>query len=338
MTNLEQFLQEEPPPRADPDGDRLGQDDRRHHGHLPAHQVRRRAPRALPGGPQQPRRAGREGVPGLPRPRQPPALHRAVQRPAPLLEHHHGLEPRRHLDDPAGLLDAQGRARARPHAGRRLAVRDRRRRPEGAAAGGLQRRLPARVLRRGGDRRGAPLDLHPVAAGGGVLRRLPRRPHGHAEQADARLLQQEPRHGVRPRARRGRRRQRGLRGLQHPHEDHRAGRHGRSAPRHDARLPRPPDPRAALGVARRGPLLRPERAGPPRRGEGPDPHHHPHVPRPAAGGHLPRPQGGPEDADLRQGRQPRRGHRRDRARRVRSRQRLLPEDHLQGHRPRTRAT
>ena len=38
----------------------------------------------------------------------------------------------------------------------------------------------------------------------------------------------------------------------------------------------------------------------------------------------------PEDADLRQGRQPRRGHRRDRPRGVRQGQRVLPEDHLQG--------
>jgi type I restriction enzyme, R subunit len=61
-----------------------------------------------------------------------------------------------------------------------LAVRDERRRDQGAAPGRLQRRLPARVLRRGGDRRGAPLDLHPVAAGRRVLRRLPRRPHRDA--------------------------------------------------------------------------------------------------------------------------------------------------------------
>ena len=43
---------------------------------------------------------------------------------------------------------------------------------------------------------------------------------------------------------------------------------------------------------------------------------------------LPRPHRGAQDADLRQGRQPRRGHRRDRARGVRQGQRVLPEDHL----------
>ena len=75
-----------------------------------------------------------------------------------------------------------------------------------------------------------------------------------------------------------------------------------------------------------------ERARPPRRGQGPDPHHHPDLPGQACPRDLPRPQGGPEDADLRQGRQPRRGHRRDRPRGVRPGQRVLPEDHLQDHR------
>ena len=44
---------------------------------------------------------------------------------------------------------------------------------------------------------------------------------------------------------------------------------------------------------------------------------------------------GAEDAHLRQGRQPRRGHRRDRARGVRPGQRVLPEDHLQDDRQRS---
>ena len=41
-------------------------------------------------------------------------------------------------------------------------------------------------------------------------------------QADLRLLQPEPGHGIQPRAGRGRRRQRRLRRLPHPHPDHRA--------------------------------------------------------------------------------------------------------------------
>ena len=81
---------------------------------------------------------------------------------------------------------------------------------------------PPRVLRRDRHRRVPPLDLHALAAGPGVLRCLPDRAHATPGQADLRVLQQEPRHGVRPRARGRGWRQRGLRGLQHPHEDHRA--------------------------------------------------------------------------------------------------------------------
>ena len=66
-------------------------------------------------------------------------------------------------------------------------------------------------------RRVPPLHLQPVAAGAGVLRRQPDRPHRHAQQADLRLLQPEPGDGVRPRAGGGRRRQRQLRRLPHPH-------------------------------------------------------------------------------------------------------------------------
>ena len=78
-------------------------------------------------------------------------------------------------------------------------------------------------LRRHLHRRVPPLDLRPVAPGAGVLRRLPDRPDRHARQADLRLLQPEPGHGVRPRAGGGRRRQRRLRRLPHPHRDHRGG-------------------------------------------------------------------------------------------------------------------
>ena len=72
-------------------------------------------------------------------------------------------------------------------------------------------------------------------------------------QADVRLLQPEPRHGVRPRAGGRRRRQRRLRGLPHPHRDHRA-----AARTVEAGLLRRPAATAqtrarALGEARRGP-------------------------------------------------------------------------------------
>ena len=65
-------------------------------------------------------------------------------------------------------------------------------------------------------------------AGAGILRRPPHRPHRHAQQADLRLLQPEPRHGIRPRAGRGRRRQRQLRRLPHPHRITAARLQGRS--------------------------------------------------------------------------------------------------------------
>ncbi len=51
-------------------------------------------------------------------------------------------------------------------------------------------------------RRVPPLDLRALAPGARLLRRLHDRPHRDAEQAGARLLQPEPRDGVRPRARR----------------------------------------------------------------------------------------------------------------------------------------
>ena len=83
-------------------------------------------------------------------------------------------------DHPAPLLDAARRGRARPDAGGGLAVRD------GAAAWSASRcrssttRHPDRDLRRHLHRRVPPLDLQPVAAGAGVLRRLPDRPDRHA--------------------------------------------------------------------------------------------------------------------------------------------------------------
>ncbi len=56
-------------------------------------------------------------------------------------------------------------------------------------------------------------------AGAGILRRLPDRPDRHALQADLRLLQAEPGHGILAAAGGGRRRQRAGRGLSHPHAD-----------------------------------------------------------------------------------------------------------------------
>ena len=73
-----------------------------------------------------------------------------------------------------------------------------------------------------------------------------------AGQADVRLLQPEPRDGVRPRAGRRRRRQRRLRRLPDPHRDHRAGRDGRGRDSSTKFRDRA-DAQDALGEARRGP-------------------------------------------------------------------------------------
>ena len=67
----------------------------------------------------------------------------------------------------------------------------------------------------------------------------------------------------------------------------------------------------ALGAAGRRRGLRRHAARPLGREPRPDPHRDPHLPRQAAGD-LPRPRGGAEDPDLRQDRQPRRRHHPDR--------------------------
>ncbi len=122
-----------------------------------------------------------------------------------------------------------------------------------------------------------------LAAGAGVLRRLPDRPDGDAGQAHLRLLRPEPRDGVRPRAGRGRRRQRGLRGLPDPHADHGAGLHHRGRAGHDGRATATGRRARCAGKppTRTSPTTA-ERPRPRRRRQGPDPAHRPHVPRQAA--------------------------------------------------------
>ena len=154
-------------------------------------------------------------------------------------------------DDPAPLLDAQGRARVhgRGRGGVPVRVHGERLMNEPLPSR-VQPGLSARVLRRDRDRRVPPLDLLALAAGPGVLRRLPDRPHRDPRKADLRVLQQEPGDGVRPRARRRGRRERGLRGLQHPHEDHQEqGSTIEADARDDGRLSGSPDPRASAGRA-----------------------------------------------------------------------------------------
>ena len=85
IQNLEKSLAARQAARADPDGDRLRQDLYRHQLHLPADQVRRRAARAVPGGPRQPRPADQEGVRPVRLALQQLQVRRGVHRPAPQL-------------------------------------------------------------------------------------------------------------------------------------------------------------------------------------------------------------------------------------------------------------
>ena len=87
-----------------------------------------------------------------------------------------------HLHHPAGLFHAQGRGTG-PGAGGGIRLR-RGVGPAIAADGGVQPELPHRGVRLHHHRRVPPLHLRPVAAGAGVLRRLPHRPDRHALQAD----------------------------------------------------------------------------------------------------------------------------------------------------------
>ena len=150
------------------------------------------------------------------------------------------------------------------------------------------------------------------------------RPHRHALEADHRLLQSEPRHGIQPRARRRRRRERRLRRLPHQHRDHRSAaakvEKGFYVDKRDRQTAQSP-----LGTARRRPHLR-------RLTSSIAPSSRPTRSAPSSApfkdklfteifpGRTDRAQ----DAHLRQGRLPRRRHRPDRARSVRQRQRLLP--------------
>src|SRR5581483_10234170 len=231
----------EPAAGADPDGDRRGEDVRGGERRLPAGQVRRRPARALPRRSREPRPADAEGVPGLHRPGREPQVHRALQRPAPVLERGRPGGAGDDHDHSAALLDPEGRGGARTRARRALQLRPHAGR---AGAGRVQPAPSDRDLRRRHRRRVPPLDLRRLAAGARVLRRLRRRPDRHAEQAGLRLLQPEPRHGVHARGGGRRPGERRLRRLPDPHADQRAGLDDRRRPRH--RLPRPADAPAAL--------------------------------------------------------------------------------------------
>ncbi len=130
--------------------------------------------------------------------------------------------PRGSASAPSSACTPCSRARNCRRRRRRL-----RRRPRVAVQETRTHRLqpghPHRNLRHHHHRRMPPLHLQPLGAGAGILRRLPHRPHRHAQQADLRLLPPEPGDGIPPRAGRGRRRQRQLRRLPHPHPITEAG-------------------------------------------------------------------------------------------------------------------
>ena len=142
----------------------------------------------------QPGQADPQGVPGLRGARLGPEVHRALQRAAPDPQPGRPGGERVHRHDPARLLDAarRGRAARGPRRGVRLRAG-----PRPAGRGRLQPGAADRGVRRDHRRRVPPLDLRGVAPGARVLRRLPHRAHRHAGQADVRVLQQEPGHGVR---------------------------------------------------------------------------------------------------------------------------------------------
>ena len=166
-------------------------------------------------------RADAQGVPAVRHARRRPQVHRALQRPAPDQQPHRPGRPRRASRPSSASTRCSG---ARPTSTRSWRkARSSTPRPASSASrrpSTTTRRSRSR-LRRPLHRRVPPLDLRPLAAGPGILRRLPRRPHRHALEADVRLLQPEPRDGVQPRAGRRRRRERRLRRLPHPHPDHR---------------------------------------------------------------------------------------------------------------------
>ena len=76
----------------------------------------------VPGGPGEPRPPDAEGVPGFHDAGRRPQVHRALQRPAPVVERRSTPSPGDDHDDPAPVLDHEGRAGARPGDRRALAL------------------------------------------------------------------------------------------------------------------------------------------------------------------------------------------------------------------------
>ena len=173
IRNLEESLADEPPARADPDGDRLGQDLHRRERRLPARQARRRAPRPVPRRPRQPRPPDAEGVPGLR-----DARTTAASSPSSTTS---STSPRTAIDPVARVMIStiqrlysilRGEAELDPELDEHSAYdvepdRAGRRSP-------TTRRVPIETFDVDHRRRVPPLDLRRLAAGARLLRRLPR--------------------------------------------------------------------------------------------------------------------------------------------------------------------
>ncbi len=159
-----------------------------------------RAARPLPRGPRQPRPPDAEGVPAVRHARRRPQVHRALQRPAPDLEHARPGRARHASRPSSGSTRSCAASRARRGA-RRAAPRYELE-PLRAGRGRLQPRHPDRDLRRRHRRRVPPLDLR--RSGGRCSSTSTPSSIGLTAtpvQADLRLLRPEPRDGVRPRRR-----------------------------------------------------------------------------------------------------------------------------------------
>ncbi len=311
--------------RPDPDGHRQRQDLHRHQRHLPADQVRRRAARAVPGGSRQPRPAGQEGVRPVRLAREQLQVRRGVHRPAPARATS-STGPPASASRPSSACTRCSRA-----ASCRRTTRS--------------ARPPAS---RACSREAEPIDYNPafpietfdIIVTDEAHRSIYNLWRQVLEYFDAYLI------GLTATPNKqtfGFFNQNLVMEYGHPQavadgvnvnydvyrirtEVTRGGQPGGGGLL--AAGARQAHPRPARLAARRRLRVRARGARPQRADARPDPHHRPHAARQLEARPLPPARGAAQDPGLRQGRQPRRGDRRDPARGVRPRQRVRAEDHL----------
>jgi len=170
-----------------PDGDRQRQDVHGRLGVLPAGQAREGETHPVSRRPQQPRTSDAERVPAVPGSVVGLCVRRGVCCSAPEGKRGRPGEQGRHDDHRAALLHPEGRGGVRPGERGGVPVRVGPAARRGTRAGGVRARPSHRDLRLHRHRRVPPVDLQRLAAGRGVLRRLPDRADGHAKPADGRL-------------------------------------------------------------------------------------------------------------------------------------------------------